>query len=578
MKNQTIYWLIVPGTLLLGLGLGYLLFGPSGNLPETEPAPPAHGEEAATYTCSMHPQIRQNEQGICPICEMDLTLLSTTSSNDDPLVLQMTEDAVRLSNIETTIVGSRASAAKTMQIAGKIQYDERLSASQVAHVPGRIEQLYVTFTGEQVRKGQKLATIYSPQLITAQHELLEARKFWDIDSDLIQAARKKLEYWKIPAEQIKEIESSGKVQETFTIITDAAGIVTNRRVSVGDHIKEGDVLFDLVSLDRLWVVFDAYEEDLAHIKLGNRIEFTTPALPERTFSTRVNFIGPVLDPATRVAAVRGEVRNRGNVLKPEMYVRGTVISPQSGRKEITIPRTAVLWTGPRSVVYVKVPETTIPSYEYREVILGESMGDDYIVEDGLSMGEEVVTYGSFTIDAAAQLNNQQSMMNKVVEIKKEDPGEIPDYRASTPLAFKASIGEITGSYLALKDALVATDAAKAQTAGEALQTTLVAANNQLLSGDALSYWLGLRQILESQSRKILTSTDVEIQRVEFETLSMALIDAVKTFGVEGKDLYVQHCPMAFDDKGADWLSDEEKILNPYFGDVMLRCGYVKEAP
>ncbi len=578
MRNKSIILLGFAAALIGGIGIGYLLFGRTGGAITT--AEHQHTETdleaTTTYTCSMHPQIRQNESGICPICEMDLIPLGSDSGSDNPLILEMTDEAVQLANIETMIIGSEARAEKTLTVAGKIQMDERLSASQVAHVPGRIEQLFVTFTGEQVRQGQRLASLYSPQLITAQHELLEAKKFRDVDPELLVAARKKLEYWKIAPEQIKEIESSEKIQETFTIKTDVAGIVTNRRVAVGDHIKEGEVLFDLVNLNRLWVVFDAYEEDLADIKVGDKISFTTPALPNQTFTTRITFIDPVLDPATRVAAVRGEIINKNGLLKPEMYVRGTVLSRLTIQEQVLVPKTAILWTGTRSVLYVKLPDTDIPSYEYREIALGERVGDQYLVESGVEVGEEIVTYGSFTIDAAAQLNNQQSMMNKAVRVKKEQTLETPDYQASTPVAFKEQLKSLVVAYLEVKDALVATDPSQTTIAAGAFQAQLSTIDPSLIDGDPQAYWFEQRKVLEKRNNNIRKASDVEIQRAHFEHLSLSLIELIKSFGIEGQVFYIQHCPMAFDNRGADWLSAEENVLNPYFGDVMLRCGFVKE--
>ena len=145
----------------------------------------------------MHPQIKQNEPGDCPLCGMDLIPLEENTSND-PLVLEMTNEAVKLANIQTSIVGETAGqSGKTIRLSGKVQPDERLASSQVAHVPGRIEKLFVSFTGEQVNKGQKIATLYSPELITAQRELLEALKLQTLNPELVEAARNKLRYWKI---------------------------------------------------------------------------------------------------------------------------------------------------------------------------------------------------------------------------------------------------------------------------------------------------------------------------------------------------------------------------------------------
>ncbi|MCB0641112.1 MAG: efflux RND transporter periplasmic adaptor subunit [Phaeodactylibacter sp.] len=559
--------------LALGLGVGYFLFGhQSGDTGKHQHA--AGSEEI--WTCSMHPQIRQNEPGKCPICGMDLTPLKSDGGKD-PLVLEMSREAVQLAQIQTTIVGETARGeGPAIRLSGKVQPDERLAASQVAHVPGRIEKLYISFTGEQVQKGQKIASLYSPELITAQRELLEALKLQAQNPALVEAARKKLQYWKIDNSIIERIEQSGTIQETFEVYADETGIVTERRVSVGDYVQRGSVLFELMNLSRVWVLFDAYEEDLGQIRVGDRIQFSTPALPGRTFQTAVTFIDPVIDPASRVASIRTEVQNQGRALKPEMLVYGSLQGKKQASAQLTVPKSAVLWTGRRSVVYLKVPDTKVPSFEFREIEIGEALGDSYPVLSGLEAGEEVVTYGSFVIDAAAQLNNQASMMNRQVAIAGTKTKEtLPDFTDTAPAAFKTQLQQVASAYLHLKDALVATDGTAAQRAAKPVLNTLKAVDMSLLSEAGHSYWMEQQNAIQAHTRTITETDDVKTQREQFDFLSQALIRAVKAFGIGDATLYVQHCPMAFDNDGADWLSSEKQIQNPYFGDAMLTCGLVK---
>lgn len=577
MKNRKDIILSI-GALAIGLGLGYLLFGRNASSPSAMDSDSLHqhsseGEE--TWTCSMHPQIRQNEPGICPICEMDL-IPANASSSDDPLVLEMTAEAIKLAQIETTVLSSAGSASKELTLSGKLQADERLIASQVAHIPGRIEQLFVTFTGEGIQKGQKLARIYSPELVAAQQELLEALQLKRVNPELLAAARQKLRYWKIADEVIQDIEESGQIQEVFTLFAEVGGTVKNRRISLGDHVMSGDILFDIVSLKRLWVQFDAYEEDLANIHLGDQVVFTTPALPGQTFRTRINFIDPMINADTRTATIRGEIANTRAMLKPEMFIAGKLQTPPKAPAQLLVPKTAVLWTGPRSVVYVKLPNTTIPSFAYREVVLGERVGDNYLVQEGLAVGEEVVTYGSFTIDAAAQLNNQKSMMNQWVKIKGVDKTAIPDFVNDTSPAFKQELTRLAQQYLLLKDALVATHVEQAVQSGKAFLEELATISPASLQGDALQHWQVQWDSLQAHGEKISQLQDIEAQRKQFDFLSQVLIKTIKSYGIANEVLYIQHCPMAFNNTGAEWLSGEEGIRNPYFGDKMLRCGLVQE--
>ncbi len=571
-------FMLITGFILavsIGLSLGYVLFK-TPNTPQRdallEHAHDAHSSETI-WTCSMHPQIRQNEQGDCPICGMNLIPLKENTSSD-PLILEMTPEAVKLAQIETTTLVSEGKAQKTLTLSGKIQEDERLAASQVAHIPGRIEQLYVSFKGEFVHKGQQIARIYSPELITAQQELIQAIKLKERNPSLYPSARQKLLYWKLTEDQISRIEQNEIIQETFDIYADASGVVSVRRISVGDYVQQGDVLFEVVDLSRLWILFDAYEEDLAHLSIGDEIRFTTASMPGKTYVTHVSFIDPVINPKTRTVSVRGEVSNIDLALKPEMFVKGTLISPIYNVRQLLVPKSAVLWTGKRSVVYVKEPEMNIPSFRYREVELGDRLGASYVVKSGLKPGDEVVTTGSFTIDASAQLNNQQSMMNSYADTKSGSDSSLPNYASRTPTNFQEQLAEVVTVYLSLKDALVASDAQEAKLKGQIILEKLSQINVKLLEGEVQEYWITSANTLKSHTKAITSSEELSSQREQFIYLSSAIIETLQVMGVKGESLYVQHCPMANEYQGADWLSLEEEIRNPYFGDQMLTCGSV----
>lgn len=570
-------------TLAAGLGLGYLLFGGKAGAETASNQPHEHSETMnadgeTVYTCSMHPQIRQPEPGVCPICEMDLIPVSENASSD-PLVFTMTKEAARLSNIQTTKLGDTGSERVEVPVSGRLAADERRLASQTTHIPGRIEALYVSFTGEEVREGQRLATIYSPELITAQQELLQAISFQGADSELAGAARRKLEYWKLPAEWIDEVIAAGEVRETIDIVADQAGVVADRKVAVGDYVQRGGVLFNLVDLSRLWVLLDVYEDDLAKVNVGDRVRFSTSAIPGQFFTTRISFIDPLIDPKTRTATARAEIRNRGSRLKPDMLLKGTIIGDKPAEGEqLIVPASAVLWTGKRSVVYTREAGTSVPSFRFREIILGERVGNGYLVEDGLNAGEEVVTNGAFVIDAAAQLNNQASMMNREVVLEGQEAREdAPDFREVTDGAFRTGMNRLIARYITLKDAFVATDAPQAAEAAEAMQKQLEQIPADLLTGAAYDFWQQQKGALQSHLQNVSTASEVGKQRQQFEFVSNLMIDLVRAFGSQDKPVYVQHCPMAFNDRGADWLAYEDQILNPYFGDQMLRCGVVQDS-
>ena len=576
MKNNIIVALIALG---IGLGGGYLLF--KGEPPTRSPSSEAEHihnlQDESIWTCSMHPQIRQEDPGVCPICEMDLIPLKQNNSND-PLVLEMTPEAVKLAQIQTSpVVYSGGGKAKAILLSGKIEADERRSASLVSHVSGRIEELYISFTGEQVSKGQIIASLYSPEFINAQRELLLAQGMKEENPELLEAARKKMAFWKIPEKTIEEILNSGEILEKIAIFAESGGAVVQKRISVGDYVQAGGVLFDLIDLSRLWVILDVYEADLPNIRRGNSVEFTTPALSGQRFTTRINYIDPMIDPEKRTASIRAEVVNTNGLLKPEMLVRAKLLGAQAENgSTLTVPKSAVLWTGQRSVVYVKQENLRAPSYAYREIELGEALGQNFVVLSGLKAGEEVVTNGAFTIDAAAQLNNQQSMMNRFVNIKGEEKIGT-DFRKDLPTVFNTQLLQLVNAYMEMKDAYVATDAVAASTIAANFLKTLDEMETYLLQGEAYDFWIEKHSALQAYAGKIQKEKEVEAQRQQFEFLSTTLIELVRAFGIKDKAVYIQYCPMAFDDRGADWLSFEKEILNPYFGDAMLTCGTVKDS-
>ena len=398
--------------LLVGLFLGWLFFH-SPKAVTDEHNHSATETKKQLWTCSMHPQIRVDHPGKCPICAMDLIPVANSSgAKTDSNAVHFSKDAAALANVATSIV-SRQKPLKEVRLYGKVQADERLLQNQVAHVGGRIERLMLNFTGEPVRKGQLLALIYSPDLITAQQELLEAAKSKQTQPEIYEAAMEKLMQWMLTEKQIAQVERSGRVKTNFEVYSNTSGIVTAKRVNTGDHVSEGAVLFEVANLSSVWVLFDAYESDLPFLKVGNTISFSLQALPGTNFSANIRFIDPVIDPVNRVAKVRVEVSNAGGKLKPEMFATGLVKANLNEFKDkLVIPRSAVLWTGKRSIVYVKQPDGDGINFNMREIDLGPMLGNSYVVLGGLKEGEEIVTDGTFSVDAAAQLAGKPSMMNR----------------------------------------------------------------------------------------------------------------------------------------------------------------------
>lgn len=399
------------GVLALGLILGGLIF----NGPSNEEKDHDHDQSSETsqmWTCAMHPQIMQSEPGVCPICAMDLTPVTQSLGELGPNQFKLTKNAIALANIQTSIVGNNNSEkGSEINLSGKIQENDDNTSVQSAHFDGRIEKLYTSSLGLQVSKGQAIAEVYSPELVTAQQELLTAYKVRKSQPKLYEAIRNKFKNWNIHNGQLSEIESSGKIKTQFTIYSHVSGIITELMVNEGSHIMDGHSIFKVADLNTVWAEFDAYEKQLASLKVGDRIRITSHANPNNIIDATISFIDPVLDTKTRTVVVRAKIQNSNRALKPGMFVKGEVSTrPIDREKSVTIPKTAVLWTGKRSIVYVK-KEGVTPVFELRNIVLGKEIGESYEIEEGLVENEIIVTNGAFTVDAAAQLQGKKSMMN-----------------------------------------------------------------------------------------------------------------------------------------------------------------------
>ncbi|MCG8314068.1 MAG: efflux RND transporter periplasmic adaptor subunit [Pseudomonadales bacterium] len=433
----------------------------------------------AYYTCSMHPQIRSEDpNGRCPICGMSLVPVQAelrhipTNTNRQ---ISMSAAAMKLADIDTTPV-TRGYPLKEVRLFGNIGFDETQIADISAYFPGRIERLFVNYEGIPVKAGDHLAEVYSPDLITAQQELKEALKaasqtqtnsLYSQQSAQanLNAARDKLRLWGLTATQIRKIENSHSVQETLTIYSPQNGIVIQQDVQEGKYLNTGDRIYRVASLDRLWINLEAYESQLPWLRLGQPVVFETDAQPGKSFHGKISFISPTVNPKKRTVAVRVNIENATGTLKPGLFVRASVKSKIAGygrvldsglkgkwigpmhpevvmdgpgtcpicgmdlvpvselgyfddsslRPPLLIPASAPLITGKRAIVFVKVNNSKIPTFESKEIKLGPRAGDFFIVEDGLKEQERVVTKGAFKIDSAMQIGAKPSMMNDQYE-------------------------------------------------------------------------------------------------------------------------------------------------------------------
>ena len=522
------------------------------------------GDDDVVYTCSMHPQVRQEEEGDCPICGMELIPASEEddTQEDDLFLFTMQDMHSEWANVKTSKVEA-IHATGRLRLTGKLAANESETRRITAHFPGRIEELFIDYQGAYISRGDKLASFYSPEMKQAQQELLSAASDKEQRSRLYESARSRLKHFRLTPEQIDAIEERGEAVANMDVHASRDGYITQMAVREGEYVDTGQLLYEIANLDEVWVELDVYEEQLRHIETGQEVTVNVNALPDNAYSGQVEFVDPVIDPRTRSARVRLGLDNPGHLLKPEMLVNAVVDAVDTHEKQLVVPATAVLWTGKRSLVYVKQPERDGFTFEFREIETDARLEEGYQVVSGLSEGEEIAVNGVFAIDAAAQMRGHYSMM-------------APPERTVLPEPFQSNLEALFDRYFALKNALADDESAHAaDRAGEVLEQ-LHEIDEHSLEGEHHVFWMERYADIEESLDNLLEADDIAEQRMYFEPLSEAFINTAQTLGAIGQTYYVAFCPMYDDDRGAYWLSEFEEIKNPYFGDMMLRCGEVRE--
>jgi len=560
--------------VIVGLLAGYLIFGESTEKTSTENSIISDDHDhtgeslAQMWTCAMHPQIMLPEPGDCPICGMELIPSETGADGLAMNQIKMTKNAMALANIETVKIGNTNTDTKNaISLSGKIKINEEANSIQASYFDGRIERLNIDFVGQEVKKGQLLAAIYAPKLVAAQQELITAASLKASQPQLYKAVRNKMQLWKLTESQINGIENSGKVLENFPIYATVSGTVSEKLSSEGDYVKQGQPILKVSNLNSVWAEFDVYENQIAQFRIGQNIEIISTAYPNNAFNAIISFIDPVLNTRTRTVAIRAVLKNNEGLFKPGMFISGKIESSTSSESGgLTIPATAVMWTGERSLVYIK-NNPNEPVFEMREITLGNRNGHTFTLVSGLENGDEIVTNGTFTVDAAAQLQGKKSMMNKdrgTTEIAA------PAMKMVLPQQFQVSFKAAIDHYIELKDAFVDNNTKQI--------SSLAKSTSQKLKSIDLD---GLGKMEKSHLSKSIEMLDaignnpnLENQRSHFVILNENFVPLAKNTERLSEKLYIQKCPMANSNKGAFWLSNQKEIRNPYYGKEMITCGSI----
>lgn len=598
----------------------------------------ADAAEAKWYTCSMHPTVRvQDPSAKCPICFMDLIPVTDGGGAADPTRLVMSDRAMRLADVETSAV-ARLFPEAEVRLYGTLAEDQTRLARVTAYAAGRLERLYVNYVGIPVSEGDHIAELYSPELLAAVEELRQSgaslgqvgeasELVRESTRRTLEASRQKLRLLGLSVEQVERLEREGLEGDLLTISSPIAGVVTERQATEGEYVKVGDPIVTVADLSRQWLELEAAESQLPLLRWGQPVTFRVKALPGELFEGQVAFIEPLVGQRTRTAKVRVTVRNEDGRLKPGMVATATVhalvgergavppghivgkwVSPMhpeivkdgpgqcdvcgmdlvpaeelmpqlaAGEAEppLVVPRGAVLWTGDRAVVYVRVPDEEAPTFELRDVALGPRAGPMYVVRSGLQEGERVVSRGAFRIDSAMQLAGKHSMLTR-----EGGSGHVhgpmgapPAGAAAAPDVPATFVRSLTGVYdasFAAQEALADDSLEGFLDAHEQMHRAVERVAEPGVGGEALEAWRRARRALAGDA-----PGDIEAARASFEAWSIALIALHDAVGHAGDEVWrVATCPMAFDFKGADWMQRGEVIDNPYFGESMLRCGEIR---
>ena len=532
MKTTIKTYIIAGLVLVLGIFLGATLFSS-----ETKPEAHDHAQEPAgdkVWTCSMHPQIRKDESGDCPICGMDLIPASQMKEGVDPDAIRMSKTARKLAQVGTMTVGEEVPGSK-MNFSGRLEVNQDNTSSISTNFKARIERLYINEEGEKVQKGQVIAELYAPEIQVLKEELeLATRQGNEV---LLKSIIKKIENYALSVSDIRSLENA-----RLKLRSSKNGVISSLNVKQGDNVKADQNLMRIADLSSLWAIVDVYESDLNRIEKGDVLKIRIPN--EDNVMGKVTFVSPVLDANSRTAKSRVVVQNPKRNLKPGVFITAELENTKpNANQKLMVPRSAVLWTGKRSVVYQQLENKKGVYFKMKQVKTGSTSSDQVEIISGLEAGVEVVTQGAFSIDSEAQLSDKPSMMDHQEE--STDNASLLEDAELNP------VEDWLDDYLELKNSLVDDD----------------------LSGAQKHYKTLLRKLFKDEE-VVLNAQNIQQLRNDFVQLNDHLIPLIKEQNTDQK-LYIQFCPMANDSNGAQWLSKNKAIKNPYYGASMLTCGSVE---
>lgn len=375
----------------------------------------AQSKKPVMYSCPMHPQIISDTPKDCPLCGMKLVPIdesggaSSHGDNHDRDAIRIDPAVVQNMGVTTTQV-IRRMMGKSVRTSAILENNEKSVSIVTTKVMGYIEKLYVDFTGQYVKKGDPLLTLYSQELVATQEEYLQAlaysRSFTSASaaaqgaSDILVSARKRLKNWDLTDEQLTRLEQQGIPERFITVYSNSSGIVMEKMVFSGQKIEPGMPLYKIADLSRIWAIANVYQDDLPFVKIRQDAQLTISSMPSKVFSGKVTFIAPILDGVSRTAKVRIELSNTSDYsLKPQMFANITLLSKNT-TESLVVPEQAVIHSGTRSLVIISLGDGY---YKPQEITIGITVDGYTQILDGLDEGTTIVTSSQFLIDSESNL-------------------------------------------------------------------------------------------------------------------------------------------------------------------------------